>query len=913
MRELPDGRPPKDEAGILINHIRLEADASIGKLHFKVSYTAGGGRKELAGSWIRDRKEAQGLSLFSEELAGTPLSFQIPEAITEYRLAIKELCFAYAFEEEEFSLRLATSEYGTLSVCTEKAAGRRIFIFTLELGLKISLSAMPLIGECAGGEMSVELDWLSLKMGGSQRAALSVCLTMLFGNTRIPLTLPENSGTAENGACADLSMDMEETEADAIKWVDVKKSLGPVRLSRLGFVLGEGCITVYVDAGLTLAVLMFEVLGLYVTVPMKKGINAGFGIQGMTVSIRKDPLLISGGLYLTREQGVDLYTGELSVRIKNFQLTASGSYGKLPGGEASFFAWLMLRYPLGGPPVFYVTGIAGGVGYNRTILLPSGVEEVKSFPFVASAMGNGTLTEKMTPAQVLKAMNRFIVPCKGQFFASAGIRFTSFGLLDSFLLLNVVWGNHLKIALMGVSTLSLPPGDPKPFAYAEFSLLAVISPSEGVISILGALSSQSFLLDKNCRLQGGFAFAAWFGDNEHSGDFVLTMGGYKEGFYVAHYPKVDRIGINWKIEKDLVLQASFYFALTPSCVMLGGNASLTYEHGRLRAWFRAGLEFYMKWKPFAYEFYVGISLGASFRWDFFPFYRTFTLELGASLTCYGPPFGGKVHISWFIISFTISFGAGKPEENALDWEAFAEAFLTGQPGNGPKKLLSVQAAGNSAEKGEDGLSWYSTDRLVLEVRSLVPSTFITVQGKEKELAWGTVNREALGVVPMKLKTFESTMKAVITDEAGRAQDMRAEWIYGNVPKALWDSQKPDPYGTEGLKRDQLLGVRLTAPEPEPAERLPQKGYYSMEILSGNERLETLYFVWPAPDPIEPKEYPGNVLEQIENTIVTNGKRSSILKQLAKNYGTAVKADMAGWGNGLEEILLGEPVLSPMGR
>lgn len=913
MRELPDGRPSNGGSSPLTNHIRLEADASIGKLHFLVSYTAGKECKELAGAWIRKSGEDCGLALLSEELAGTPLSFQVPEIITEYGLFLKELRFAYAFEAEEFSLRLATTEYGALSIRTGKAGGLREFVFTLELGMKLSLSAMPLLGDCIGDEWTVELDWLSLKLGGSQRAALSACLAVAFGNTRLPLTLgEENGGVEETRVGTGVTEHGEQTEAGDIKWVDIKKNLGPVRLSRLGFVLGEGSITVYVDAGLSLSVLLFEVLGLYVTVPMKKGKAAAFGMQGLTVSIRKDPLILSGGLYITREQGVELYTGELSVRVKNFQLMVLGSYGKLPGGEASFFAWLMLCYPLGGPPVFYITGIAGGFGYNRTLLLPSGAEAVKSFPFVEAVMGGGQLTEEMTPAQVLKAMNTYIVPCKGQFFAAAGIRFTSFGLLDSFLLLNVVWGNRLKLALMGVSTLSLPPGNPKPFVYAELSLLAVVSPSEGVVSILGALSSQSFLLDRNCRLQGGFAFAAWFGENEHSGDFVLTMGGYKEGFVVAHYPKVDRIGIHWNIDKDLVLSASFYFALTPSCVMLGGNASITYERGRLRAWFRAGLEFYMKWKPFAYEFYVGISLGASFRWDFFPFYRTFTLEVGASLTCYGPPFGRKLHISWFIISFTISFGSEKPEEKALAWGEFAEAFLTGQDANGGKKILSVQAAGSSAGKGEDGLSWYSTDRLVLEVKSLLPSTAISVQGKEKELAPEPVNREPIGVVPMKLETFASTLKAVVTDKTGQAQDVRAEWIYGNVPKALWDTHKPDPYGTEGLKKNQLLGIRLKAPEPIPENRLPQKGYYSMKVLCENEKLGPLCFVWPQTDPIQPKEYPGDVLEQIEKSIVGNVKRSSVLNCLAENYSTAAAADMVGWGSNLEEILLGEPVLSPMG-
>ncbi|MFQ9635484.1 MAG: DUF6603 domain-containing protein [Eisenbergiella sp.] len=336
MRELPDGRPSNGGSSPLTNHIRLEADASIGKLHFLVSYTAGKECKELAGAWIRKSGEDCGLALLSEELAGTPLPFRYRKSSRVWPF-LKELRFAYAFEAEEFSLRLATTEYGALSIRTGKAGGLREFVFTLELGMKLSLSAMPLLGDCIGDEWTVELDWLSLKLGGSQRAALSACLAVAFGNTRLPLTLgEENGGVEETRVGTGVTEHGEQTEAGDIKWVDIKKNLGPVRLSRLGFVLGEGSITVYVDAGLSLSVLLFEVLGLYVTVPMKKGKAAAFGMQGLTVSIRKDPLILSGGLYITREQGVELYTGELSVRVKNFQLMVLGSYGKLPGGEASF-------------------------------------------------------------------------------------------------------------------------------------------------------------------------------------------------------------------------------------------------------------------------------------------------------------------------------------------------------------------------------------------------------------------------------------------------------------------------------------------------------------------------------------------------------------------------------------------------
>lgn len=895
--------PPARASEPLTNHICLKAQAAIGKLHFTVSYTAGGQRKVLTGIWSNKQSQEQGLGALSGELADSPLSFQIPEVLADYGLAVRELRFDYAFEAEEFSFRMVTGQYGTLSVSTKKNKEQREFTFKLELDMRLELSHMPLLGECIGSDIAAELDWLGLKTGGSQKTALGACFAILIGDTRIPVALPD---TWEAYALT------EGEDEEQVKWLDVRKKLGPVQLSRLGFALGDAGITVYVDAGLKLSILLLEVLGLYVTVPMKKGQSVGFGIQGMTVSLQKEPLSVSGGLYITREEDVELYTGELSVKVKNFQLTALGSYGRLPGAEASFFAFLMLNYPLGGPPIFYVTGIAGGFGYNRSIILPSRPEEVIDFPFIAAVMGKGELKADMTPAQVLKSMNTTIVPEKGQFFASAGIRFTSFGLLDSFLLLNVLWGNALKIALMGVSTLAMPPKEAKPFVYAELSLLAVIAPSEGVVSIAGALSSQSFLLDRNCKLQGGFAFVTWFGDNEHSGDFVLTMGGYKEGFCVAHYPKVDRIGICWNLDQNLVLQASFYFALTPSCVMLGGNASITYECGRLRAWFRAGLEFYMKWKPFAYEFYVGVSLGASFRWDFFPFYRTFSLELGASLNCYGPPFGGSVHISWFIISFTIAFGAGKCTEAALDWDEFSSAFLAEGSSNSGKKLLSVQAVGAGGHKSGEALSWYSPGCLMLEVKSLLPATAITVRREDGADILAPANDEALGVVPMKLSSFESTLEVEVRDASGKICNMNAVWVYGNVPKALWNTETPNPYDSEGLKKDCLMGVRLTSPEAKVLGQLPEKGYYSMKVLCENERLGPLHFAWTAPTPVEPGSYPGKVLEQMEKTIVVNHKRNSILEQLSDNYGTKEKVAMENWGSGLEEILIGEPLLTATG-
>lgn len=938
-------RSDSDAGGPLCNHVKIQADASIGKLRFRLGFMAGGKRKVLTGAWVNQTGEDAGLSALEKEFSDTPVSFQAPPIIADYGLTVKRLQFGYAFEENEFSVKLVTKEYGTLTVSTGKQEEKRTFSFVLGLNLAFPFQNMPLIGQCFQEHpIRVDVKELGAHIDGKGKCTLSAAFSVLLEGQSMEFRLPDTGGEQQKQSRGQtwgplpeqtrsqyigqtqgkmrepaysvkggygLAVRDSAPEQGDIKWVDIKKNLGPVQLSRFGFALSDGSLAVYVDAGLKLSVLLFEVIGLYVMVPMKKGISLRYGIQGMTVNIKKEPFSISGGLYVTREKETELYTGELSVQIKNFQLTALASYGKMDGAESSFFAFLLMQYPLGGPPAFYIQGIAGGFGYNRTIELPSDVKKVREFPFVAAALGMGGFNKSMTPADVLKAMNTYILPKQGQFFASAGIRFSSFGILDSFLLLNVLFGKKFEISLLGISALALPPKQENPFIFIELLLKAVIAPADGEISILGALSSRSYLLHPDCKLTGGFAFAAWFGSNEHTGDFVLTLGGYKEGFEVAHYPKTDRIGINWKISNDLKLSAAFYFALTPSCIMMGGNASLTFEKGRIKAWFCAHLEFYMKWQPFAYEFSVGVSLGASYRWDFFPFYKTFKVELSADLSCYGPPFGGKVHVSWFVISFTISFGEKKAQDKAIPWDEFADSFLVKQA-NGGRKLIAVRISGQSAGDEEKETIYYSADDMLLEVDSLLPCTSIVCHGADNGNSLMQKNTEAIGVVPMQIESYTSELTVSLKNSAGEPVKMKTEWIYTNVPKALWNTRLPNPYDSDGLKKNQLTGVRFRVPEPEYAGIIPENGTYSMAVLCERERLLLPDVEWPDLEPVEPVDYPGDAIAWIEKTIVHCKKRESLLAGLSGLYHTSDSADMENWGTGLSDILSGEPLLAVTG-
>ena len=59
------------------------------------------------------------------------------------------------------------------------------------------------------------------------------------------------------------------------------------------------------------------------------------------------------------------------------------------------------------------------------------------------------------------------------------------------------------------------------------------------------------MIDPACHLTGGFAFYVWFGDNPHSGQFVLTLGGYHPDFSPpSYYPSVPRLGFNWPVSSE---------------------------------------------------------------------------------------------------------------------------------------------------------------------------------------------------------------------------------------------------------------------------------------------------------------------------------------------------------------------------
>lgn len=521
--------------------------------------------------------------------------------------------------------------------------------------------------------------------------------------------------------------DRDDTPAEQVLF-PIQRALGPLFCQSLG--LGwvqdttspaNDILSLLFNGGISRSGLNIDLTGLSVDIPVTTPTDFSryvLDLNGLDITLASGEVELSAALVkvppdptATPPRNFIEYEGEALLKGGTFSITALGSYAYVPGsggqnGYASLFIFGILDADLGGPAFFYVTGLAAGFGYNRALLLPD-QNSVTTFPLVAAASDptklgavkqpNGSW-QMPDPATALALLDQYVPPQRGEYWLAAGVRFTSFDLINSTALLVVEFGNELEIALLGLSWISLPPpaapGAAAPslqYLYAELGLEVKLLPSEGLFSATAILSPNSFVIDPACKLTGGFAFYVWFGDNPHAGEFVLTLGGYHPDFKPpGYYPQVPALGFNWPLPGNVIISGDAYFALTPSAIMAGAGLQVLYNSSNLKAWFKAQMDALVQWAPFHYLLDISVSLGASYRAHLLFITVTLKVELGADLTLWGPPMGGKVHVNWYVISFTVNFGAPASDEPPpLDWvnhsgTGFAQTLLPHQshPGVG---------------------------------------------------------------------------------------------------------------------------------------------------------------------------------------------------------------------------------------
>src|SRR5262249_57034534 len=105
--------------------------------------------------------------------------------------------------------------------------------------------------------------------------------------------------------------------------------------------------------------------------------------------------------------------------------------------------------PIGGPPFLFVTGLGGGLGYNRELIVPTDITAVPNFILVEAIDGapspsdasapsapDGTNTNTY-PMSVLQQMRDALPPKRGALWLAAGLKFDTFVVVHSVAVLYV--------------------------------------------------------------------------------------------------------------------------------------------------------------------------------------------------------------------------------------------------------------------------------------------------------------------------------------------------------------------------------------------------------------------------------------------------------------------------------------------
>jgi hypothetical protein len=473
-------------------------------------------------------------------------------------------------------------------------------------------------------------------------------------------------------------------------WIAIMRAFGPLQCRKIGIgwksSADEKRLDFLFDGQVSLAGLMANLVELDIGIPITDPTNFGkysLDLAGLDVSYNAGAVSIGGGFLKDDTDGYIQYTGQAMIRTATFGIGAFGSYA-LIDGHPSLFIFAYLNAPLGGPPYFFINGLSGGFGYNRSINIPP-ASQIESFPFVAGITNPAALGGKdgnaPTAEDALRELGTKTVPPQlGSYWVAAGIMFSSFELINSNAVLMVIFGNDFEIALVGLSGMVLPKKG-KTYVGAQIAFKVTYRVSTGLLAMEAVLTSNSYVIDPDCRLTGGLAFYVWFKDQPdtgaRAGEFVFTLGGYNPAFKKPDYfPDEPRLGFSWSLG-DVTIKGGAYFALTPSAVMAGGSLEAVYKTGNLKAWFTAYADFLIMWNPFYYDIRVGVSVGASYTVKFI-WTTTFRVELGADVHIWGPAMAGSVTVHWWVISFTVDFGAtGNPPNGSriIGWDEFDPYFL----------------------------------------------------------------------------------------------------------------------------------------------------------------------------------------------------------------------------------------------
>lgn len=910
--------------------LHLSGQLKVGSSQFELDFDKTDSDQVISASWKAIASEEGGdVHYLTFADIASALGFELPEVPDQLDLNLKSASLAYDITKRTFVVSASSENYGDATFVAAKIGESWQFAFRLGIPQEINLSKLPLVGEELSkfetvrfGDLhatitSASFDKTSLealnklvKLDGDKPAfptdelgeGVSLFATMDIGGNETPLSFTLSTAKEETQpkqleeSYMVLAADEGPTSnSDNAKWFNIQKSLGPVTFKRIGVKYEDQELYFLLDAMLAAAGLSISLEGLSVSSKLST-FEPHFHIDGLGIAYHNGPVDIAGA-FLARQvtvegQKVNQYDGLAVVKAASFGLSAVGSYATL-GSVPSLFVFINVTGKFGGPPYLFITGFSGGFGYNRSLRMPS-MNEVFQFPFLKGlsdpdALG-GSAPDPLEVLDILEGghgKTAWVTPQLGAYWLALGVEFTSFQLLKTNAMVVAVFGNEFQLAVMGLSSLKLPQDSPITFGYVELQLQALLRPAEGFFGASAVLSPNSYLLDKNCHLTGGFAFNVWF-DGDHQGDFVVTVGGYHPAFTVPDwYPNVPRLGFDWRVGDNVTIKGGAYFALTPSCIMAGGDLEVLFHLGNLRAWFTAYANFLAYWKPFHFTAEVGISVGVSYKLDLGFVSKTFKVELSADVELWGPPFGGKAHVDWYIISFTVGFGEDPDKKsNKLDWSDFQKLL--------PDSVCNVRLTGGLVKEHED--RWFvRADEFAFVTDTAIPATEIHLPTDTGNVLRGVAAASAvddpvfekgdyqLDIRPMAKQAVASTHSVKVKKVNGgdiNLQDGQNQWALeartSHVPEALWGQPLDGPpSASANLLEDRLIGLQAKAPTPQLGYTpgvIDMQKQLQYETIEPTSALPLSDSAKPLPVQVQSYDSIQVVADTLTNSQVTEGRK-----------------------------------------
>jgi hypothetical protein len=415
--------------------------------------------------------------------------------------------------------------------------------------------------------------------------------------------------------------------------IPIQETIGPLELAGMLVDLKQQSLLVGLDLSFKLGPINVSAYELGVEFPYSAQPPTPF-LHGLSLSLDMSAVKLAG---MFAKTNIGDYVGGAVVKVVDmFQLSAIGGYTQLPGDKPSLFIFASLVAPLGGPPWFFITGIAGGFGYNRT-LPPPGL--LTKHPFIQVMRGDLPISGDSSTA--LTQLGTYFTPVLGQYWVAAGIQFIAFGFINGKLVVSIAFGNKFSIQVLGLAAFGI-----QNIAYFELGIEA--SGDDEVFKLKAGLSKNSYIIHPDIMsLSGDFGLGVWHG-GEHAGDFVLSVGGYHPYFKKPeHYDDLARVAVHCVVYGFIRMSVECFFACTPQALMAGASVSLAAEFAGIGCGLDVYIDVFMRWDPF----FILARMGVALWFEFFGRH-----EISVDLQIWTPKFGGTATIDLALVSFDVDFG-----------------------------------------------------------------------------------------------------------------------------------------------------------------------------------------------------------------------------------------------------------------